>query len=242
MIEKLRQFLKSRIFLNLFAFLTSIWVYAPVLVGILFWMAAWMVPAAYVFWRFFYIFGPISWFNKGLLLKFIEKSLSVRILLVFELLVITIGLVLFVWGLVHVVIAKYNKRGLITDGPYNYIRHPQHLGLILISFAFSLYIPGTEDMGIRAGEIVSWFLFVLIQFLWTDYEEKILAKKFGDEFIEYRRMTGSFFPRIFSRKKEKKSFYEIKYWNRYFITLLVFLGFFLILYLLVYFLNLPFVY
>jgi len=242
MIDKLREIVKSRIFINLLASLSSVWVYVPVIVGILVWMAAWMAPAAYISWRFFYIFGPISWFKKGFKLKYIENSLGVKILLVFELLVITIGLVLFIWGLVHIALAKFNKEGLVTKGPYKYVRHPQHLGLILIAFAFSLYIPGTEDMGIRAGEIVSWSLFVLIQFLWSDYEEKQLARKFGDEFIEYRRKTGSFFPRIFNRNKEKKSFNEIKYWNRYFITLLVFLGFFLILYLLVYCLNLSSIY
>ena len=242
MIDKLREIVKSRIFINLLASLSSVWVYVPVIVGILVWMAAWMAPAAYISWRFFYIFGPINWFGKGFKLKYIENSLGVKILLVFELLVITIGLVLFVWGLVHIAIAKINKEGLVTKGPYKHIRHPQHLGLILIAFAFSLYVPGTEDMGIRAGEIVSWSLFVLIQFLWSDYEEKQLARKFGEEFIEYRQKTGSFFPRIFNRNKEKKSFNEIKYWNRYFITLLVFLGFFLILYLLVYLLNLSSIY
>lgn len=42
--------------------------------------------------------------------------------------------------------------------------------------------------------------------------------------------------------EEEEQSAETKYWNRYFITLLVFLGFFLILYLFVYFLNLSFIY
>ena len=235
--EKLKKILSSRIFVTLLTILTSVWVYVPVVAGILVWMAAWMAPVVYTSWKLFYIFGPISWMNKWLHLNY--NSPGVKTLLVFELLLIIIGLILLVWGLIQIAKTKLNKEGLATGGLYKHVRHPQHLGLILIAFSFSLYIPGTEDLGIRVGEILSWSLFSLIQFLWSDHEERRLAKIFGDEFIEYRRRTGAFFPRIFNKNREKKSFYEIKYWKRYLFTFLAYLGFVLILYILVYILSLP---
>ena len=235
--EKLKKILSSRIFVTLLALLTSVWVYAPVVAGILIMMSMWMVPAAFTSWRLFHIFGPASWINKWLLLK--SNTLGVRILLTVEFLLIMIGLILLVWGLVQIAEAKLKKEGLVTGGIYRYIRHPQHLGMIIIAFAFALYVPGTEDLGIRVGEILSWSLFSLIQFLWSDYEERQLAKKFGDEFNEYRKKTGAFFPRIVNKKKKRQNFDEIIYWKRYMLTFLAYIGFVVIYYIIIYILSLP---
>ncbi|MBY8999490.1 MAG: hypothetical protein KGD64_01110, partial [Candidatus Heimdallarchaeota archaeon] len=116
---------------------------------------------------------------------------------------------------------------------------PQHLGIILMALPFSLYIPGTEDMGILVADILSWSFFSLILFLWSDHEERQLAKKFGEEFVQYRSKTGSFLPRIINRTKERKSFHEIKYWKRYLFTFFAYSGFVAVVYLLAYILSLP---
>ena len=207
------------------------WVYAPIVAGMLFWMATWMAPLAFTSYYLFYFLGiEKDWMWN--LISLMYKGYTPRIiaLLVFEILLIIIGGVLFLWGFIHIVIIKAKKKGLATTGIYKYLRHPQHLGLILISFAFALYVPETLDQGIYVCELLSWGLSTLVLFLWSDLEERHLAKKFGDEFDEYRRKTGSFFPRIIRRHKEKKSFYEINYWKRYVITLFVFVCFVLFMY------------
>ncbi|MHA1347635.1 MAG: methyltransferase family protein [Candidatus Heimdallarchaeaceae archaeon] len=104
-------------------------------------------------------------------------------------------------------------------GSYKYVRHPQHLGLIIISLATSLYVPFTTDIGIRLGEILSWSLFSLILFFISDVDDRKLAKRFCQEYIEYHTKTGSFFPRIFNKDKQRTLFKDIIYWKQYLLTI-----------------------
>jgi protein-S-isoprenylcysteine O-methyltransferase Ste14 len=203
-------------------------------------MGAWSSPIAFSSWWLFYIYGSnLSWLNKWVYLRYLTDTLGVKILFVVEILLFVIGVGLFLWGVIQIASARIKKEGLVTSGLYKYIRHPQLLGLIIMGFSVTLYIPGTEDFGIKAGEIVSWSFFSLILFLWSDFEERQLAKKFGEEFVEYRSRTGSFLPKIFYKEKKRKSFYEIKYWRRYLFTFLGYSCFVLILRLIVYILCLP---
>lgn len=228
-----------RIIQGMVLILTLVWVYAPVVAGMLFLMAVWMVPVAFTSYYLFIIFGQNQWMNKLIQLNYQGYTPRVITLLVFEVLLFVIGFVLFAWGFIYITKTRFKKEGLATRGLYKYIRHPQHLGLILMTFSFSLYVPETEDQGILVAEILSWSLFALVLFLWSDHEERRLAKKFGEEFTEYHRRTGAFFPRIFNKNKERKSFEEIIYWKRYLFTFLAYSGFVLLLYLLVYILSLP---
>ncbi|MHA1201548.1 MAG: methyltransferase family protein [Candidatus Heimdallarchaeaceae archaeon] len=240
--ELLKKFASSRIMKIIMVpltLLTLTWLYAPVVATIVLLMAVWMVPLAFVPWYFFALFGVDSLIGKTLVLKHIGFTAGVKILLVFEILLAIFGFTLFSWGLINIASAKVKKEGLMKQGLYKFIRHPQHLGIILMALPFSLYIPGSEDMGIMVADILSWSLFSLILFLWSDHEERQLAKKFGEEFLQYRSKTGSFFPRIFNKTKERKNFFEIKLWKRYLFTFLGYAGFILILYLLVYILSLP---
>ncbi|MHA1466263.1 MAG: methyltransferase family protein, partial [Candidatus Heimdallarchaeaceae archaeon] len=153
---------------------------------------------------------------------------------IIEVLIFVLGLVLFLWGVIQIAISLVEKEGLVTTGLYKYIRHPQLLGLIIMGFAWTLYIPGTYARRIKMGEIISWSLFAFILFLWSDFEEKQLAKKFGEEFVEYRSITGSFLPRIFNRTKKRRNYYEIKFWRRYLFTFLGYVSFLWLMYLVVY--------
>jgi protein-S-isoprenylcysteine O-methyltransferase Ste14 len=212
--------------------LALVWIYAPIVAWMLFLMAVWVVPLAFTSYHLFAFLGQLEWFGNLIRLRDLGYTPGVKALLIFEILIIIIGLILFIGGLVHISVIKLRKEGLATTGLYKYIRHPQHLGLILISFAFSLFIPETYDLGIYVAEIMSWSLFSLVLFLWSDLEERQLFKKFGDEFVEYRNTTGAFFPRIFNREKKKKNFSEIKYWKRYILTVSIYLSFILFMYIL----------
>ncbi len=209
---------------------SSVWVYAPIVAGILLLMAAWMVPIAFTSYYLFSIFGENQWLGSFIRMETIVSPPKVLITLVFEAILIFLGLVIFLWGFIQISKIKVRKEGLATTGIYRYIRHPQHLGLILISLSFSLYVPGTKDQGILVADILSWSLFALILFLWSDLEERKLAKKFGDEFDEYRSRTGFFFPRILNKNKKKKSFCEMNYWKRYSITTISYISFVLFIY------------
>ena len=202
-------------------------------------MGIWSGSIAFTSVFLFKIYGlRVGWFNKWLILDQVGFTSGIIALLVFEVLLFAFGLVLFLWGVIQIATAKIKKEGLVTRGLFKHIRHPQLLGLIIMGFSATLYIPGTEDQGIKVGEIIAWSFFSLILFLWSDFEERQLAKKFGEEFVQYRSRTGSFLPRIFNKRKKRKNFCEIKYWKRYLFTFLGYSSFYLIIYLLTYILSL----
>ena len=78
----------------------------------------------------------------------------------------------------------------LFGGIYKYIRHPQMVGelpwfIIIALFLNSLFL-------------VLYSIFVLmISFpIIIHYEEKDLVKRFGGEYVEYRKRTGCIFPKI----------------------------------------------
>ena len=234
--EILKKIWSSNIIQRLLYLLSSIWAYGPVIGTIIFWMGVWsgsiLFTSGYIF-QYFY-FGDVGWFNMWINLLNVGFTPGIRALLIIEVLIFVLGLVLFLWGVIQIAISLVKKKGLVTTGLYKHIRHPQLLGLIIMGFAWTLYIPGTYDRGIKMGEIISWSFFAFILFLWSDFEEKQLAKKFGEEFVEYRSITGSFLPRIFNRTKKRRNYYEIKFWRRYLFTFFGYASFLWLMYLVVY--------
>jgi protein-S-isoprenylcysteine O-methyltransferase Ste14 len=86
--------------------------------------------------------------------------------------------------------ATREKHVLSTKGPYRWIRHP------LYTFGSSLFI----SFGMMAD---NWFIALLgiMAFIGmavrTPKEEANLIEKFGDEYREYMKHTGRFFPKLF---------------------------------------------
>ena len=86
-------------------------------------------------------------------------------------------------------IAIKKEHQLITTGPYKLVRHPQYLSQFLL------------DIG-GAAAILSFILapLALIQipflFLRASLEDKILEKHFGENFRNYKKKSGMFFPFI----------------------------------------------
>jgi protein-S-isoprenylcysteine O-methyltransferase Ste14 len=78
---------------------------------------------------------------------------------------------------------------LVMTGPYRWVRHPFY-----VSFA----------LGVLANSLVAanWFLFLcgmaalVLLAIRTRIEEAKLIERFGDEYREYMKRTGRFFPRI----------------------------------------------
>ena len=76
---------------------------------------------------------------------------------------------------------------LITTGPYERIRHPMYTVLILFFFGLSL---------VSANLIVILFavLLMLAFPFWVRIEEEKMIEVFGEEYLEYMKRTGRFFP------------------------------------------------
>jgi len=75
---------------------------------------------------------------------------------------------------------------LLTNGLYQYVRHPIYSGVILVFLGLALIYLSVFKL------VISFFLVVLFV-IKTTYEEKQLEKKFP-EYREYKNHTGRFFP------------------------------------------------
>jgi protein-S-isoprenylcysteine O-methyltransferase Ste14 len=85
--------------------------------------------------------------------------------------------------------ATRTEHKLVTNGPYRWVRHP------LYTVGTSLFI----SFGMMAD---NWFIAALglltfiIMSIRTPKEEANLIEKFGDDYREYMKRTGRFFPRL----------------------------------------------
>jgi len=81
------------------------------------------------------------------------------------------------------------SHSLIKDGPYSRVRHPMYTVLSMFSFGVSLLTANFVMIGLS--------ILILIQFPFVARkEERMLLETFGEEYSEYMKRTGRFFPRI----------------------------------------------
>ena len=75
-----------------------------------------------------------------------------------------------------------NTTKLVKKGPYAIIRHPQYLGGLLFTISISLWTQAWLSM-------VLSIVIIFLTYHWTYSEEKNLIEKFGEDYIEYKRMV-----------------------------------------------------
>ena len=104
--------------------------------------------------------------------------------------VIGFGILLVIFGWYQI----YEAKGkLVKTGLYKYTRNPQYIGFLLI----------TGGLNIQWLTIITTALWPVLAFLYwrlTKIEEKESEAKYGKEFLEYKRNTPRFIPRL-ARKK-----------------------------------------
>lgn len=82
---------------------------------------------------------------------------------------------------------KENK--LATAGVYHYIRHPQYLGFILIIFGFLFQWPTFITL-LMAPILIVRYIHL------GKKEEKVMSKKFGGVYAEYKSKTSGYLPSL----------------------------------------------
>ncbi len=100
--------------------------------------------------------------------------------------VIGFGILLVVFGWYQIYAAKGK---LVKTGLYNYTRNPQCIGFLLI----------TGGLNIQWLTIITTALWPVLAFLYwrlAKIEEKESEAKYGEEFLQYKRITPRFIPRI----------------------------------------------
>ena len=105
----------------------------------------------------------------------------------------------------------FNIKKLITEGLYKYLRHPQYLGMIIMTLGLTLICLNTSPIYPFVQEQFydkSWILFIwiaeaLIYVLLAKIEDLSLKAKYGEEFLNYASKVPFMFP-FFDLNKEKK--------------------------------------
>ncbi len=76
---------------------------------------------------------------------------------------------------------------VITEGPFSRLRHPMYTGIMLMYLGALSYSMSIVALPVFAAAVL-FYVFI------AGYEEKLLEKKFGDAYREYKKGAGMFFP------------------------------------------------
>ena len=182
---------------KLIVVLSLLLLYLPIALGILAPMLVFLGLDFYISWR---LIG--SSFTSWTWNYYLIPAGLLPFYILFELILFIFGLVLFLAGLLTLLSGKIHGVNLVRSGIYKYIRHPQNLGIIIMLFPFTLYVPGFNDIGIRMGEIASWMFFTIILCVYSYYEEWRLLVRWNSLYSDYYSATGFMVPHLF-RSREK---------------------------------------
>jgi protein-S-isoprenylcysteine O-methyltransferase Ste14 len=114
---------------------------------------------------------------------------------------ISLAFVLFIWSVKHSEKKKlslaFDKdmkiEGIITSGPWKFIRHPFYVSYIAFWFACAL---GTAQLSSIA--VFSTLLFIYV-YSAVNEERALKGGRYGIEYIKYRDNAGFFLPKLVSR-------------------------------------------
>ncbi len=81
------------------------------------------------------------------------------------------------------------KDTLATTRIYRYLRHPQYLGLILLSGGWLIHWPTIPGL-------VIYPILVFLYYRLSRREDRYLAQRFGDQYNHYANRTPSLFPKL----------------------------------------------
>lgn len=111
---------------------------------------------------------------------------------------ILVGSLLLIAGLAQIIRARLRKAGVVTSGLYSVVRHPQYLGMAMLTLGFALY-------GRRPIDFIAWVTLVFIQLLLAKSEEGKLQKKFGREYSIYKKRVPFIIPFVPSGVRQRFS-------------------------------------
>ena len=179
--------------------------YSSVIAIVLFpmlWIGGFFIFLDYFFWISWFLADPTTyykdlvtcWLNSSLINSFVYSNIWINLMIM----IFIIGLILFIISLGNLVIGIRKKAGLVQEGIYKYIRHPQNLATIIMTFPLFLVngFPILLVGGFRLGDLVTWIQFIFLMIIYSDMGDIKLRKKYPQEFQSYYETSGFFFPRI----------------------------------------------
>lgn len=142
------------------------------------------------------VVDPFSHSSGHLILVFMGLSHSIWAMSILH--IITNGIIFFGFYIVYqgwVKIHGTKEDELITDGVYRYIRHPQYVGMWLVTVGFLIQWPTLITL------IIMWPILMVLYHRLSKREEKVLVEKFVEKFYAYKSKVPAYFPKL--RKKSE---------------------------------------
>lgn len=194
--------------------------------GVFFGIAGWLIPlvasapslfiwaglmtlplVAYVAIMFLSLFDPtIRFHGQEPSIPYFLVAVEVLLLggpYVTDKVISILGILLMVYA--TVILNMRRKKGLVTSGPYRFVRNPQYLGAILftINLTSRSYREVLGDVGWigPGGTLLVWFSTLGAYILLALVEEDHLSKLFGGMYAAYRRKTPFLIPFIVKQQR-----------------------------------------
>lgn len=148
---------------------------------------------------FYSVYKPaLNFFNKspslGWLISFFmphaiveTSSVFINIHNIVGAIFAVLGFLGFCIGAFQIYYYKLAKKGVVTGGIYNYVRHPQYAFFILCSFGLLILWP-------RYIVLIMYVTMVFVYYILAKVEEKECEEKFGESYKAYREKTNMFLP------------------------------------------------
>ena len=114
---------------------------------------------------------------------------------------IYIALLGFIFYISSVIYQLTHRGQLIRTGPYKYVRHPQYIALIIMTFGMTLIVFRTSpiidfnlNINVYTFMFLIWLGEVLAYIILAKIEDFALKAKYGDEFLDYANNVSFMFP------------------------------------------------
>ncbi|MFX0006284.1 MAG: methyltransferase family protein [Promethearchaeota archaeon] len=127
----------------------------------------------------------------------------------FEISIVLFGLTLFIYSLAH---QLSHRKQLIRTGPYKYVRHPQYLAFIIMTFGMTLIAFQTSpifnfnlgNLNVYTVLLVIWIAEVLAYIILAKIEEYALKVKYGDKYLDYINNVSFMIPFLKFKRNQKE--------------------------------------
>jgi protein-S-isoprenylcysteine O-methyltransferase Ste14 len=152
----------------------------------------------YRFALFFFFLPSMSLWYAALIMPFLSQGLEIDLGLNFLAFIVVAAISFLMWlrairtfstdELFAVGSFFKTASGLRKTSSFAYVRHPFLSVALFVSFSFFLLAPGFYSS-------VCFVIVFLTAYFWTQREELELIHRFGNEYSNYRNITGRFVPK-----------------------------------------------
>ncbi|MFX0082007.1 MAG: winged helix-turn-helix transcriptional regulator [Candidatus Hodarchaeota archaeon] len=136
---------------------------------------------------------------------------------------IIFGVIMYIYSLIY---QLTHRKQLIQTGPYKYLRHPQYLAFIIMTFGMTLIAFQTSpifefDIGDFNGYTLIFYIWIgelLAYIILAKIEEIALKAKYGNNFLEYANEVPFMFPFLRLNRNLNYSSKRGKNYSRFFLV------------------------